>query len=530
MSSERGRWSRVAGALFGCATIFGTTAAGRESGGDGHVLNPRDMPAIGTVDKRFQSYNVEMVEVTGGRFWKPYGAKDDPSASGASPQGMDPALFQYRPPIDLSNARLRHLAAALGPAYVRVSGTWANTVYFQDSDAPAPAKPPHGFGATLTRAEWKGVVDFSRAVGARIITSFATGVGNRDAAGNWLPDQAKAFITYNDRVGGDIAAAEFMNEPTYAAMGGAPDGYDAAAFGRDLNTFLPFLRDAAPGTLFLGPGSVGEGGALATAPAGAMLSSESLLKASGPVFDIFSYHLYTAASQRCASMGPKSQTTAAQALSPNLLSRIEAIDAFYADLANRYLPGKPRWITETADAACGGNPWASTFLDTFRYLQEHARLAQLGVRVIAHNTLASSDYGLLDEDTYEPRPDYWAALLWSRLMGVKVLDPGTSRDSSVRVYAHCLNGSPGAVALLALNLDRHRKHAVAIPMPGLLYAITAPGLESKVVEVNGEPMNLGANDEIPDMKPVRTRPGPLSLAPASVAFVAIPDAHNPECQ
>ena len=43
---------------------------------------------------------------------------------------MSPDLYQYRPPIDLSNARLRKLAAALGPAYVRVSGTWANTDLF----------------------------------------------------------------------------------------------------------------------------------------------------------------------------------------------------------------------------------------------------------------------------------------------------------------------------------------------------------------------------------------------------------------
>jgi hypothetical protein len=44
---------------------------------------------------------------------------------------MDPALYRQRPPIDLTNPRLRKLAAALGPAYVRVSGTWANTTYFQ---------------------------------------------------------------------------------------------------------------------------------------------------------------------------------------------------------------------------------------------------------------------------------------------------------------------------------------------------------------------------------------------------------------
>ena len=33
---------------------------------------PAQLPRIGTVDERFQSYNIEMVEVTGGRFWRPY--------------------------------------------------------------------------------------------------------------------------------------------------------------------------------------------------------------------------------------------------------------------------------------------------------------------------------------------------------------------------------------------------------------------------------------------------------------------------
>jgi hypothetical protein len=33
---------------------------------------PATMKAVGRVDERYQSYNIEMLEVTGGRFWKPY--------------------------------------------------------------------------------------------------------------------------------------------------------------------------------------------------------------------------------------------------------------------------------------------------------------------------------------------------------------------------------------------------------------------------------------------------------------------------
>ena len=115
-------------------------------------IDPARFPRAGSVEDRFQSYNVEMVEVIGGRFWKPYAGNDGERAKGrvpveqtsGVPVGMDPDIYQYRPPIDLGNARLRTLAAALCPAYVRVSGTWANTVYFHDSDTPRRNRRPLG--------------------------------------------------------------------------------------------------------------------------------------------------------------------------------------------------------------------------------------------------------------------------------------------------------------------------------------------------------------------------------------------------
>ena len=82
-----------------------------------------------------------------------------------------------------------------------------------------------------------------------------------------------------------------MNEPTYAAMGGAPKGYDAASYGRDVAAFRTFLRMTAPDTLFLGPGSVGEG-PFAMPMGGGVLKSEDLPHATSPLFDVFSYHLY----------------------------------------------------------------------------------------------------------------------------------------------------------------------------------------------------------------------------------------------
>jgi len=48
-------------------TIHAKTAAPR-------AIQPQTLPRLGSIDLRFQSYNVEMAEVIGGTFWKPYAA------------------------------------------------------------------------------------------------------------------------------------------------------------------------------------------------------------------------------------------------------------------------------------------------------------------------------------------------------------------------------------------------------------------------------------------------------------------------
>ena len=495
-------------------------------------INPGAMARVGTVDERFQSYNIEAVEVTGGRFWKPYAATSAPDsrarATGA-PAGMDPSLFHYRPPIDLSNRRLRKLAAALGPAYLRVSGTWMNSTYFLNSDETAPAQPPAGFNSVLTRKEWKGVIDFARATDARIVTSFATSQGTRDAAGVWTPKVAQAFLDYTKSAGGDIAAAEFMNEPTFAEMGGAPKGYDAQAFGRDFTVFHAWAKENAPQMQILGPGGVGEGTPIAPTSM-RLLKSEDILKATGPVFDIFTYHSYGAVSRRCASMGAAASTTSDAALSEDWLSRGASAESFYAALRDRFEPGKPIWNTETGQAACGGDRWASSFIDTFRYLNQLGSLAQLGVQVQMHNTLDASDYGLLDEVTLAPRPDYWAAWLWRKLMGTTVLEPGRSLAPNLHLYAHCLRNQRGGVVVLAINADQESGQTLQAPIEAERYTLTASELTSPTVDLNGKRLELGHGDALPPLHGRAIHSGTIQLAPASITFLTFSQAGNPSCR
>lgn len=487
---------------------------------------------VGTVDEHFQSYNVEMIEITGGKFWKPYADKNataqSEEAKKSIPAGMDPSLYAYREPIDLTNPRLRKLASALAPAYVRASGTWANNTYLAESST-APSTPPKGFNGLLTQQQWKGLVDFSQAVNAPIVTSFATGPGVRDSKSEWQPEQAQHFLDYTQSLGGHIVAAEFMNEPNFAEMGGAPAGYDAAAYGRDFKAFHAFIRKAAPNMIILGPGAVGESdGAWGVGYGGMkMISAEDLMKAAGPGVDGFSYHHYGAVSKRCA---PLAQTSEQAALSEEWLTRTDETLSFYQKLRDSFEPGKPIWLTEVADAACGGNPWASTFRDTFRYLDQNGRLAKQGVQVVAHNTLVASDYGLLDESTFAPKPNYWGALLWSKFMGSTVLDSGIPTRAGLHTYAQCLKGSPGGVAVLAINNDQAGSQTIHLPQQSQRYTLASTSdLSSKTVALNGKALSLGDNDELPQLNGTPTAAGSVELKPATITFLTLPNANNQAC-
>src|SRR5258708_26951190 len=69
------------------------------------TIEPSSLPRIGSVDARFQSYNIEMVEFTGGGFWEPH-----PSAAGRPPPATPPTrrgppprhgpdVYQYHPAL-----------------------------------------------------------------------------------------------------------------------------------------------------------------------------------------------------------------------------------------------------------------------------------------------------------------------------------------------------------------------------------------------------------------------------------------------
>lgn len=458
-----------------------------------------------TVDQRFQSYNIEMVEVTGGEFWKPYDAG---------------AGKVVRQPIDLSSTRLRNLARALGPAYIRVSGSWANSTYF-DPDDTTGGVAPTGFGGVLTGAQWKGVGAFAKAVDGEVVTSFASSPGARDQSGAWRPDQAEELLRFSTANGVPVVAAELFNEPSLPI--GFPAGYDAGAFARDFSTFTTMVRRVAPKLKVVGPGAVEDVTPIITEPT---IHAPDMFAAAKGRFDVVSYHFYPKVSARCGSTeGPE------VALTQAFLSRVEVDKAYYEQLRDADDPGAPMWVTETAQAACGGDRWASQYRDVIRYVDSLGRLATGDGDAVFHNTLAASDYGLLDEDGFVPRPDYWAAVLWRRLMGPKVLAvPNHHPVEDLSVYAHCdASGRNGGVTFAVVNASSTTARTVATRSGRAeVHLLGSTSLDSSAISSNGTVLAAANDGSLPDL-PAATARGAITVPPAGVAFVSDPTP-DPACR
>ncbi|MHB1698722.1 MAG: hypothetical protein ACYCSN_01080 [Acidobacteriaceae bacterium] len=146
------------------------------------------------------------------------------------------------------------------------------------------------------------------------------------------------------------------------------------------------------------------------------------------------------------------------------------------------------------------------------------------------NTLAASDYSLIDEATLNPRPNYWAALLWRRLMGTTVLDAGASAAPNLYLYAHCLRGHPGGVALLAINADSAATRGLEIPAGSERYTLAAQDLLGTRVDLNGVELKMAAADALPKIAGQPAQAGSISVAPRTITFLAIPNARNASCQ
>jgi hypothetical protein len=192
----------------------------------------------------------------------------------------------------------------------------------------------------------------------------------------------------------------------------------------------------------------------------------------------------------------------------------------YCPIRDKFVPGGQMWVTESGDAGCGGNTWAPTYADVPRTLNELGDFATVTDGVIFHNTLASSAYGFLEHGTFEPRPNYFAVLLWNRLMGKTVYATGEQIREGAHVYAHSRKDGKDGVVYLVIN-NSNEPTTVELPKSAQVYALTGNGkFRSRTMLLNGKELLLGENDALPELTGV-TMEGTVEVAPKGCTFFVL---------
>ena len=481
--------------------------------------------AVALVDARFVSFAVDTIQVVGGPFWAPMG-------EGEGLLGTRPvSRFSFTRP------RLRRLAGALGPAYLRIGGTDADRTTYDLGDAPV-SRPPGRAHGVLTRAIWDEVNDFARELDLRLLFTLNAGPTARDAAGDWDPAGARSLIAYSVAHGYPVDVWELGNEANAFPVAHGV-WLSAERYAADLGRARRLLDELAPSARLAGPAS-------SYWPVlGAWRSSfdAGVLDHAGGLLDVVSWHYYPQQSYRCpvatrSAHAGRMMTAVALADLDGWADEVESATRAHTD-------GAEVWLGETGSAQCGGEPgFSNAFADALWWSDTLGRVARRGQKVVVRQTLAGADYGLIDERTLEPNPSYWVSWLWRRLMGTRVLAAAGERSGAgvLHAYYQCARPGapgyrPGAVSALFVNIAEETSVTVDLAKVSaagaVAYRLTAPNLRARRTWLNGAPLTPLPDGTPPDLAtlgtPVRAGAA-LELPAASLAFVVLPAAEAPACR
>lgn len=458
--------------------------------------------------------------------------------------------------IDLNRQALLNMAKQFSPGYLRIGGTDADKTYYQVGAQKNTQKPEH-FEGTLTESQTDDLFAFATSAGLDVILGLNAGPGTRNQDGTWNSSNSDTLMDYVEGKQYAVAAWELGNEPGLMPNFHSNFEVPPAQLADDHIQFSNGLGDS--GVLFVGPddafapvvGNVSlttdaennldafypQAFLDAMAP-GAHIRTSGFLKdylAALPenTLDAISWHYYPQQSVRCPLSLPA--TSADLLLAPEKLNDIKNWITEIEGYRDLYQSNAEIWLAETGNAQCGGQAGISDrFASSFWWLDELGVLAQHDNDVAIRQTLAGSEYGLIDNVTLQPRSDYWASVLWKKNMGHKVLTVTQETDENLRVYAHCHPTEQDTLSLLAINLDPATAFAVDTQawkgktmQP---YVMTADQLDSATIKINGEEMSVNAQGEFEIPAKQYIAADAFDVEPRSIAFLQIKDAGAEACR
>ncbi|KAM7269724.1 hypothetical protein ACFE04_025221 [Oxalis oulophora] len=470
--------------------------------------------------------------------------------------------------MDLSHPLLAKAMQAFKNLRIRIGGSLQDEILY---DVPSLKAPCHPFVKTndglfgfskgcLHMSRWDELNHLFNRTGVIVTFGLNALYGRHQIrkgvwGGDWDPTNARDFMKYTISKGYKIDSWEFGNELSGKGVGAS---VDAELYGKDVinlkNIIDDLYKDARSKPALVAPGGFFDQDWFA-----------KFLRVSGSsVVNAVSHHIY--------NLGAGSDPTlVSKILDPNYLNRISETFNDLKQTIQRDGPWASAWVGESGGAYnSGGRDVSDTFVNSFWYVDQLGMASRYDTKVYCRQTLIGGNYGLLSTGTFVPNPDYYSALLWHRLVGKGVLSIGSDASSYLRTYAHCSKGRAG-ITLVLINLSNQTEYIVSLrnsmnikilsgeiniqtessltrslkktfswigtkasdgPLSREEYHLTPKDgyVKSKTTVLNGIPIRLSENGDIPDLEPVHNVVNsPLTISPLSIAFVVFPNFDAPAC-
>ncbi|KAL6505644.1 hypothetical protein OROHE_023023 [Orobanche hederae] len=428
--------------------------------------------------------------------------------------------------LDLENKILAHAVKAFGNLRLRIGGSLQDRVVYKVGSFPKDClhfrtrvNGLFGFSrGCLDMGRWDHMNKFFNETGA--IVTFGL---------NALNGRRKSRYINNPMVGYKIDSYEFGNELCGEGVGAR---VGALQYGKDVTVLKNLTEGLYPAdNSTTRPKLLGPGGFY-----GSRWFNIFLNTSGREVVDGLTHHLYSLGSGNDPTIIDKVQD-------PEFLDQVHSTYTNISNSIKLFGPWTSAWVSEAGGAYTSGSKNISrSFADGFWYLDQLGIAASYGTKVFCRQTLIGGNYGLLDTTTFIPKPDYYGALLWHRLMGKKVLTASHKGSKYLRVYSHCSKNTTG-ITVLMINMSNSTRFEATVVVGDSQpytdanhkreeYHLTPKegNILSDVVLLNGTPLNLTESSDIPALNPKQIDPkSPIIVAPNSIVFATLKDVPAAAC-
>ncbi|XP_051162971.1 heparanase-like [Leptopilina boulardi] len=437
--------------------------------------------------------------------------------------GLDSSLLRNMKKFPLLEKKFINLARHLSPAYVRIGGTSADCLYFNETiDNSSEIIDNDISNFTITEQDFLHLYKFVEKSKLRMLFDF--NVLLRNSNGTWNNNNAREILNF----------AKSQKMSIDWQLGNEPNSFhhvfniniSAQQLAEDYYNLRLLLNEIGfEDSILIGPEANHIGDTDNESQRGDKYVKEFLDNNKNSV-NFVSWHQYYLNGR---------EAKVEDFLNPQIFNILSNQIKFLQQAINSVEKNISMWLSETGSAFGGGAPEMSDrFIAGFLYLDKLGYSASVGHQVVIRQSFFGGNYAMVGPDL-NPNPDWWLSVFYKEFVSNKVLKLETPNNfGTLRLYAHCtadkslINKMP-AITVYGMNLNNY---PIKILIQGFkssfknsvifLYTLTADNLQSRTIKMNGEELKLLSNGDLPPFNPVVQQIGQFITLPAhSMIFMVM---------